>query len=144
MPFRILVADQEKAIAETMAVIFSICGYNSLPACGGAQALSIAREFQPHIIISEVMMRNVNGIELLRQSRTLACHPEVILVSGDVEAEVLVQREKLQGEAVQFYWKPVPPLTMLEWVDRMVKGIPMSALETASGLTGLPPNLNVA
>ena len=144
MPFRILVADQEKAIAETLAVIFSICGYDSRSACGGARALSIAREFQPHIIISEVMMRNVNGIELLRQSRTLACRPKVILVSGDVEAELLVEHEKLQGETVQFYWKPVPPLTMLEWVDRMVKGIPISGLETVSGLTGLSPDLHVA
>src|SRR5579875_3473333 len=60
---RVIVADDERAIAETMALILNTNGFDARPVSSGEAAIEIAAEFKPDFLVSDIRMGNLNGIE---------------------------------------------------------------------------------
>lgn len=111
---RILVADDSEELRDTYRAILEAAGYEVMTAANGAEALERAVEFQPDLIISDVVMPEMDGLELLEklQTRLAPPLPPVILCSGFE----LTEREALARGALMFLRKPFDRDDLLEYV----------------------------
>jgi CheY-like chemotaxis protein len=64
-PYRVLVVDDEEATRAGLTELISGWGYQSRPACDARDALTVCREFAPHVVLSDLMMPGPSGIELM-------------------------------------------------------------------------------
>ena len=81
----ILVADDNRANRDALASLLEAAGYSVLLASDGAEALEMARERRPDVVISDVLMPRMDGYELarrLRESQDLASGARLIAVTG--------------------------------------------------------------
>src|ERR1700733_13668103 len=60
----VLIVDDERVIADTLSAILSRSGFSTMTAYDGPGALKLARERKPDLLISDVMMPGMTGIEL--------------------------------------------------------------------------------
>lgn len=65
----VLIAEDEETIAETLAMIVDDVGYQSVVARDGREALALARERRPQLIITDLMMPYLNGVDLIAALR---------------------------------------------------------------------------
>lgn len=124
MKHRILVVDDEIAITETLTAILTLVGYECRAATDGMHALTVAREFEPHIMISDVAMPNMDGFELNRQIRDLPHPPQVLLFSGNAAVSGSLALERSRGNSVSFLSKPVAPEILLKTVESIASRLP--------------------
>lgn len=88
----ILVVDDEAAIAETLADLVSDLGYTALVAYNGQQALALARERWPSLVITDLMMpvfdgaRLINALHAEASSRNIPSPPIVLLTAVGTRA----------------------------------------------------------
>ena len=64
-PVLVLIAEDEEPIAEALAMLVEDCGYLPLVASNGRQALELARARHPSLIITDMMMPYIDGVELI-------------------------------------------------------------------------------
>jgi two-component system OmpR family response regulator len=68
-PIRALVVDDEASLSELLQMALRYEGWDVRTASDGQQALKAAREFQPDVVVLDIMMPNVDGLETLRRLR---------------------------------------------------------------------------
>lgn len=81
----ILIADDEEFIVDLLATLLEDEGYLVLRAYDGEQALAVAREHQPALVITDIMMPKMNGLDLAKQLRANQHNheqPAIILMSA--------------------------------------------------------------
>jgi len=113
MSLKVLVADDESASREGMAALLSGWGYAVEQAADGAQALDKARAVLPSVVITDLVMPGIDGLDLLRALREELPFASVILLTGQGSIETAVSAMK-EG-AYDFLTKPVeaPRLRLL-------------------------------
>jgi CheY-like chemotaxis protein len=89
----VLVADDERIIADTLALILNNSGYRAIAVYSGEQALQAAAESTPHVLISDVVMGGMNGIEAALAILRICPQCHVILFSGQAVTADLVARQ---------------------------------------------------
>jgi CheY-like chemotaxis protein len=92
---KVLVVDDERTIADTLAVIFSQRGFDARPAYSAEQALEIVDEWPPDLAILDVILPQMNGIDrsILPSERLPKCRS--LLFSGQaLTADLLASAEK--------------------------------------------------
>ncbi len=83
----VLVAEDEETIAEALAMIVEDAGYFPVVAHDGREALALARQYRPHLIISDLMMPYLSGRDLIAAVRAEAAAqgqapPPVVIVTA--------------------------------------------------------------
>jgi two-component system OmpR family response regulator len=68
-PVRVLVVDDEPALTELLSMALRYEGWDVRPACGGHAALRVARGFEPDVVVLDVMLPDLSGLEVLRRLR---------------------------------------------------------------------------
>ena len=68
---KVLIADDERVIADTLAMILNKNGFDARVAYTGEQAVEVAGEFVPEMLISDVIMGGLNGIDAAIRIRAL-------------------------------------------------------------------------
>jgi DNA-binding NtrC family response regulator len=104
---KLLIVDDEKLVAETLATIFNTNGYEARPAYSAEQALEIIAEWEPAIAIVDVILPAMNGIDLgilLMASRPSI---KVMLMSGQMVTGTLLGHAAKQGYAFEILAKPI-------------------------------------
>jgi DNA-binding NtrC family response regulator len=101
---KLLVADDEQGIRQLLTLVFEREGHSVRTAEGGRRALQLLREESADLIISDVKMPDMNGIELLRAARELL--PDVAVVMMTAFATVETAREAFKLGADDFIQKP--------------------------------------
>ncbi len=84
---QILVVDDEKDLREAIVNLLHYEGYGTIEADNGLSALELAKKVKPDLIISDIMMPNINGFilsEMLREDPSVAGIP-MILISGSAQ-----------------------------------------------------------
>jgi DNA-binding NtrC family response regulator len=104
-PARILLIDDEQPSREALTLLLRGGGHRVDGAATGAEALTLFREERFDIIISDLMLPDVSGIDILRVVKEEAPLTEVILITGHASAETAVSAMK-QG-AFDYITKPV-------------------------------------
>ncbi len=117
---KILVVDDERAIAETLATILENRGYKTATAYSGEEAVQMACSFQPDCIVSDVQMGTMNGIEaVIEVSRALPCC-KLLLISGNAGYGDVLERARAKGFYFELLLKPVPPAELLLKIAQML------------------------
>lgn len=116
---RILVVDDEKGVADSVRAILKMNGYESVAMYTAKEALDVMPSFQPHLVISDVVMPNMNGIELLSQLRALYPHTSVMLVSGNAATEQLVAEAGEGLKSTKILAKPFSPRELLRLIAEL-------------------------
>lgn len=115
---RVLVADDERVIADTLSMILNQSGFETRVAYSGEQALEIAGEFHPEMLISDVIMAGVNGIDAAIEIRRMLPEIKVLLFSGQAATADLLEKARARGYDFEILAKPVHPQDLLARMRR--------------------------
>ena len=110
---RVLIADDERIIADTLAQILVLSGYRASAVYTGEQAVAIAAQSSPDVLISDVVMGGMNGIEAAIAIRRICPQCHVILFSGQATTMNLLARANSDGNQFEILAKPVHPASIL-------------------------------
>ncbi|HET7208629.1 MAG TPA: response regulator [Terriglobales bacterium] len=116
----ILVVDDEKRIADTLAMILASKGYVSSAAYDGATALRLCRESIPDLVISDVVMPGMSGIELGIAVRRDFPGCQVLLFSGQAATADMMEDASTNGHRFDLLAKPVHPVELLQKVAQLL------------------------
>lgn len=94
----ILVVDDEEGIRETISGILEDEGYNVITASNGIEALNIINEYNPDLVILDILLPEINGIEVLKEIKSFKPTIPVIMISGHGTAEDVVKSIKIGAE----------------------------------------------
>ena len=110
---KVLVADDERVIADTLAIILNQSGFQATAVYSGEKAVEIARSLQPDMLISDVIMTDLNGIDAAIKIREILPKCKVLLFSGQAATADLLDRARVQGHEFEILAKPVHPQDLL-------------------------------
>jgi CheY-like chemotaxis protein len=117
----VLVVDDEPLVADTLAAILSHAGYITITAYSGQKALELVHAVHPALIITDVAMPNMNGVELALAVVKRSPECGVVLFSGHATARDLAPARDA-GYDFTLLTKPVHPVEMLRHVSRNLHG----------------------
>jgi DNA-binding response OmpR family regulator len=116
----VLVVDDERLIADTLAAILEISGYAAMVAYDGQSALEIAKVIPPDLLISDVVMPGMSGVELAMALSQSIPDCKVLLFSGQAATLDLLSAARAAGHDFPALTKPVHPRVMLDHVSELV------------------------
>lgn len=133
MPDRpdILVVDDEKRIADTLALILRSRDYVVTTAYNGLEAYESCRQVTPRLVITDVVMPLMNGVELAMKLRTEMPGCLILLFSGQAATADMLHEANARGFQFELLAKPVHPELLLAKVRELIGADPAQA---ASGL----------
>jgi len=101
----ILLVDDETDLREVLDISLSDTGYNVLTAENSTQALKILNDNDIPVVITDIKMPGIDGIELLRKIKSKNPETEVIMLTGHGDLELAIK--SLKNEATDFITKPI-------------------------------------
>jgi len=119
---RLLIVDDEQIVADSFALILGEFGYETSAVYNGEKAVEAASALMPDVVISDVMMAEMSGIEAGVQIRRMLPDCRIILFSGQTSTADLVQRATSEGHSFELLTKPVHPKALLAYLTGAVCG----------------------
>lgn len=110
---KVLVVDDERIIANTLAMILNQSGFQAKAVYSGEAALEQASSFIPDMLIADVIMPDLNGIDAAIQIRALLPKVKILLFSGQAATADLLEKARTQGYEFEILAKPVHPQDLL-------------------------------
>lgn len=110
---RVLVADDERVIADTLAMILNQSGFDARAVYSGDKALELASSFGPDMLICDVIMPGLNGIDAAIKVRALLPNIKILLFSGQAATADLLEKAREEGYEFEILAKPVHPQDLL-------------------------------
>jgi len=110
---KVLVADDERVIADTLSMILNQSGFEARAVYSGEKALELATTFEPDMLISDVIMADLNGIDAAIRIRSLLPSIKILLFSGQAATADLLEKARTQGYEFEILAKPVHPQDLL-------------------------------
>ena len=116
----ILIVDDEEEIRNTLSRHFQFEGYNTYTAENGLKALEILKSARMEVVITDIIMPKMDGIELLREIRKQYPMIHTIVITGYVTLDNLLAAFRLGADTCIF--KPILDMSELEnAVDRAIE-----------------------
>jgi two-component system NtrC family sensor kinase len=103
--WKVLLIDDDPGIRKVLAIALEDAGYSVVAASDGPTGIRMCREDSPHIVITDIRMPGMDGIEVLRKIKEDDPDKEVIVVTAFNEMDLAVKA--LQLDASDFITKPV-------------------------------------
>jgi CheY-like chemotaxis protein len=117
----VLVVDDESVIADTLAEILSRSGYNAMAEYDGDSALETALLSPPEMLITDVVLPGMTGIELAITVRRIFPDCKIILFSGQASTADLLASARADGHQFTLLNKPLHPQDLLMKVSEDLK-----------------------
>jgi CheY-like chemotaxis protein len=111
---KILVVDDQRLIADTIAEILSDAGFEAVAAYDGWEALDVAGRFHPHWLLTDVLMPRMNGVELAITLRQKDPRIMILLFSGQAGISEILLEGQRKGYEFELLAKPMHPLKLIE------------------------------
>jgi signal transduction histidine kinase len=102
---KLLLVDDEEGIRRILAITLTDMGYQVLTAGNGEEALELFETHEPGIVLADIKMPGMDGIELLKAVKRRQAQTEVIMITGHGDMEAAIHSLKL--EATDFITKPI-------------------------------------
>jgi DNA-binding NtrC family response regulator len=109
----IFVVDDEAVIASSLAAILQMNGFSARFFTSPLEALAAARSKSPDLVISDVAMPGISGIDLAIQMRAQHPNCKILLFSGQAATSDLLEGARAQGYDFRLLQKPVHPSQFL-------------------------------
>jgi DNA-binding response OmpR family regulator len=120
---KILVAEDERDIRELIAFTLRFAGFDVTLAANGAEAVELASEIDPDLVLMDVRMPRMTGYQActaLKNQEETKDLPVIFLSAKGQESEI---QEGLEVGAVDYILKPFAPDDLTEQVNRILKDI---------------------
>ena len=110
---KVMVVDDELVIADSLAMILNQSGFEARAVYSGEKALEEAPTFKPDMLISDVIMADLNGIDAAIRIRALLPRIKILLFSGQAATADLLEKARARGYEFEILAKPVHPHDLL-------------------------------
>jgi two-component system alkaline phosphatase synthesis response regulator PhoP len=128
MPARILVVDDEPSVTELLAYNLRKSGYEPLIAADGNEALKLARHSNPDLILLDLMLPGVDGLEVCRELRKTSDVPVIMLTARGEEIDRVVG---LELGADDYVCKPFSVRELLARIKTVLRRVKSDETEKA-------------
>jgi CheY-like chemotaxis protein len=108
---KVLVADDEQVIANTLAIILNQAGFEARAVYSGEKAIEALDSFQPDMLISDVIMTGMTGIEAAIATRRRCPTARSCSSPGQAATADLLEKARPDGHEFEILAKPVHPPT---------------------------------
>jgi CheY-like chemotaxis protein len=130
----IFIVDDERVIAETLAMILKQSGFSATFFTDPLEALIAARSDAPDLLITDVMMPQLSGIELAIRMKEQCPKCKILLFSGCADTVDLLASAREQGHNFNMLSKPVHPSDLLREITEQT-----AKKKTAAYALGIVP-----
>jgi DNA-binding NtrC family response regulator len=116
---RVLAIDDEPAMTEWLKMVIEAEGYEVRTALIGTRGEEIFKQWRPDVVVTDLMLPDLDGIQLLRRLKEIDPLPEIVVISGQGTISKAVEA----GQAGAFYFleKPVSQEGVLDIVRRAIE-----------------------
>ena len=105
MDKRLLLVDDEDDIREILSIYLTDLGYAVHAAADGVEALNLFRRERPSLVVTDIKMPGIDGIDLLREIKQIDPDTEVVMITGHGDLDLAIK--SLKHEATDFITKPI-------------------------------------
>jgi CheY-like chemotaxis protein len=119
----VFVVDDEPVIASSLAAILQMNGFSAKFFTCPLEALAAARSESPDLLISDVAMPGISGIDLAIQMRAQYPNCKILLFSGQAATSDLLESARAQGYDFRLLQKPVHPSEFLFEIGQLSTGL---------------------
>jgi CheY-like chemotaxis protein len=122
---KVLVADDNRDAADTCATLIEVLGHRVETAYTGQRALELAGRFQPHVLLLDIGLPDLNGYELAKQIRAATWARRTVLIAVTGWGQEEHQRRALEAGFDHHLTKPLAAETLeflLQSVSSMLRG----------------------
>lgn len=123
MNYRILIVDDEADILEFIRYNLKKEGYEVYTAADGMEALKTAAEVSPHLVLLDVMMPNMDGMETCRQLRKMPQTADAVIAFLTARSEDYSQVAGFDAGADDYIAKPVRPNVLVSRIRALLKRV---------------------
>mgnify|MGYP001553555652 CR=1 FL=1 len=118
---KILIIDDEQPIRRMLSTLFERNGYEVLTASDGNKGLAATREFNPDLIITDLLMPEKEGLETIKEIREIDTEVKIIAISGGgvVQPEMYLKLAEKVGADMSMT-KPVDNATLISSVKQLI------------------------
>jgi CheY-like chemotaxis protein/anti-sigma regulatory factor (Ser/Thr protein kinase) len=122
---RVLVVDDDRGLCLALSTLLKEVGHDVATAADGPEALALLHQRAFDLVLLDIGLPTMSGLDVLAQARSLATPPLVIMMTADDTPETVL--ESVRRQAFRYLRKPFPPNTIVEVVS--------DALGSAAGLS---------
>jgi DNA-binding response OmpR family regulator len=117
----VLVVDDDPVILKLLEVNFEMEGFTVLVARDGEEGIEVARSDQPDLVVSDIMMPKVSGLELVTALKADPTTSEIPIILLSAKAQNADVRSGLDAGADDYVTKPFEPLDLVDRVNRLLE-----------------------
>jgi CheY-like chemotaxis protein len=117
---RVMVVDDELVIAQSLRDILSREGFDTVYALSGTEAIELAEEICPDIVISDVIMPDLDGVQTAIRIRKACPDARILLFSGQAATSDILERARAEGHDFELLPKPIHPTRLLSAVRKLM------------------------
>ncbi len=121
---KILIVDDEQDILEFLSYNLKKEGYQVFTAANGDEAISIAKKEMPHLVLLDVMMPGLDGIEVCRELRTSTGMDELVIAFLTARSEDYSHIAGFDAGADDYINKPIKPRVLLSRIKALLRRSP--------------------
>jgi CheY-like chemotaxis protein/anti-sigma regulatory factor (Ser/Thr protein kinase) len=115
---RILVVDDDRGLSLALSTLLTDAGHDVATTGDGADALALLRQRAFDIVLLDVGLPTMSGLDVLAQARALPTPPRIIIMTADDTPETVL--ESVRGQAFRYVRKPFPPNAIIEIVSEVL------------------------
>ena len=127
---KVFVVDDDRALRHALVTLLDAAGFSTAAADDGVSALAQIQKTRFDLIILDLGLPRVSGLEVLADIQKLAAPPKVIVVTADDTPSTVLKA--IRDRAYQYIVKPTPPKTIVELVERVFAAPSQRPIEVVS------------
>jgi DNA-binding NarL/FixJ family response regulator len=116
---RVVVVDDQPAVCEVVADTIEYAGHEIVgKGRDGVEAVSLAKELQPDLVVMDISMPRMNGVDAMKAILAAKSARRVLLMSGEYRSLGVTREEMMREGAAGFMEKPFNVSELFELLDR--------------------------
>jgi CheY-like chemotaxis protein/anti-sigma regulatory factor (Ser/Thr protein kinase) len=127
---KILIVDDDRTTRHVLRRVLTAAGFTTAVAKDGVEALKLLRARRYDLLLLDVWMPRMNGLDLLTQLRSRKTRPRVVVMTSDDAPETLLKA--VREQAYQYVNKPIEPPALLQTVRDVLKAQAPPPIEVIS------------
>ncbi|MBI2830475.1 MAG: response regulator [Chloroflexi bacterium] len=128
---KVLVVDDEPGIVNVLRIKLGLSGYDVITTTSGADAIEVIRTQQPDIVLLDILMPGLTGMDVLERVRTFSLVPIIVFT-----AKLDVIQPAMKLGANDFIRKPFDPDQMVRKIEAVLRGGGRKKLIADSSMSG--------